>query len=352
MTREADLVHCREAIKHGSKSFYAASRLLPGRVRDRSLALYAFCRLADDAVDLTDAKVAAVANLRERLDRAYAGRPKDDPVERTFTAMIEEVDMPRALPEALIEGLDWDSQERRYQTLSEVRAYSARVASAVGVMMSVLMGVRDRHALARASDLGVAMQLTNIARDIGEDAHEGRLYLPLEWFEARGMDPEVFLADPQPTREIAAMAKSLLAEATRLYHRSEPGIGMLPRNCRPGIFAARYIYAGIGRHIRSAKFDSVTRRARTGLGEKLALVLLSVGTSTTQSVMPRSPVLYAKPLEETKFLVEAAAEPDLVENPWGEGAFGTFAAVMARLKERELEGDAPMNRGPNTYGSA
>lgn len=374
MTRQEDLAHCGEVIKHGSKSFYAASKLLPAKVRDPALALYAFCRLADDAVDLTPAgavpdgsacavgsssvktsdtddelrtKKRAVALLRARLDRAYAGRPANDPVERAFTRMVEDTEMPRALPEALIDGLDWDAHGRRYETLSDVRAYSARVASAVGVMMSVLMGVRDRDALARACDLGVAMQLTNIARDIGEDAAENRVYLPLEWFEEMGVDLAAFLSDPHLTPEIAKMAKRLLVEANRLYYRSEAGISVLPRRCRPGIYAARYIYAGIGRHIRAARYDSVTRRARTGLSEKLGLLLLSLGATATTALMPRSPVLYARPLPETRYLVDAAAGSITETSPWGSGAAGTLATAFARLRERDLTmAEAAGRNGP------
>ncbi len=336
MTREQDLDHCREAIKHGSKSFYAASRLLPGRVRDPALALYAFCRLADDSVDLVDAKAAAVASLRARLDRAYAGTPRNDPVERAFTRMIEDVRMPRALPEALIEGLHWDAEERRYSTLSGVRDYSARVASAVGAMMTVLMGVREADTLARACDLGVAMQLTNIARDIGEDAVEGRLYLPLDWFDEMDLSPEAFLADPKPRPEITAMAKRLLAEATRLYHRSEPGISVLPSGCRPGIYAARYIYAGIGGRIRAAGYNSVTQRAHTSTSQKLGLIGVSVAASAIDLLMPRSPVLYAPPLEETAFLVDAAAERPAFMSAGDRHVAGAVLTVMERMKQRDL----------------
>lgn len=345
MTHDKDLDHCRDAIKHGSKSFYAASRLLPGRVRNHALALYAFCRMADDAVDLVDEKTAAVACLRRRLDRAYAGRPKNDPVERAFARMVETVDLPKALPEALIEGFDWDAEARRYETLSDVRAYSARVASAVGAMMSVLMGVRDRDALARACDLGVAMQLTNIARDIGEDAQEGRLYLPLEWFEELDVDPDSFLADPTHTRQIGVMTKRLLAEATRLYHRSEAGISTLPRGCRPGIYAARYIYAGIGGRIRAADYDSVSQRARTSLPEKLGLLALSFSAAAADSLMPRSAVLHAPPLPETAFLVNAVADPD-PEPEWGNGAMGTVFSVLAHMKQRDQSVNAKSGRSP------
>ena len=159
---QEDLDYCENAIKNGSLSFHAASRLLPRAVRNSCLALYAFCRLADDEVDLKEDKSASVYDLVERLDQVYSGKPRNLPMDRAFARMVEETQMPRALPEALIEGLVWDAMERRYNTLDELVAYSARVASAVGVMMCVIMRQRDSNVLARACDLGVAMQLTNI----------------------------------------------------------------------------------------------------------------------------------------------------------------------------------------------
>ena len=224
----ADLDHCRAAIRQGSRSFHAAARLLPARVRDPALALYAFCRLADDAVDLGADKAAAVRHLAERLDRVYAGRPQDAAPDRAFAAVVVAFALPRALPGALIEGLAWDAEGRRYADLSGLRAYSARVAAAVGAMMCVLMGVRDPHALARACDLGVAMQLTNIARDVGEDARAGRLYLPTGWLDAARIEPGAFLADPVPDPAIRALVARLLSEAAVLYARSEAGIAALP----------------------------------------------------------------------------------------------------------------------------
>jgi phytoene synthase len=158
---------------------------LPASVRDPALALYAFCRVADDEVDENDKKLGAVQSLRDRLELIYAGRPRNAPSDRAFAAVVEEFEMPRLLPEALLEGLAWDAEGRRYRTLSELFDYCARVASAVGAMMAVLMRVRDADALARACDLGLAMQLTNIARDVGEDARARRLFLPLDWMARR-----------------------------------------------------------------------------------------------------------------------------------------------------------------------
>ncbi|MEM9267329.1 MAG: phytoene/squalene synthase family protein [Pseudomonadota bacterium] len=304
----ADLEHCREAIKHGSRSFYAASKLLPAHVRNPALALYAFCRLADDAVDLQDEKTAAVLDLRDRLDLAYGGKPRNAPADRAFAAMIEAHDMPRALPEALLEGFAWDAMERRYETLSDVRAYSARVAAAVGAMMTVLMGVRDADALARACDLGVAMQLTNIARDVGEDAREGRIYLPLEWLSEAALAPEDLLRADQSSPKLGLLVKRLLREAERLYNRAETGVSALPLSCRPGILAARHIYGGIGAQIAANEYDSIRWRARTTGRQKLGWVAQSIVQAGALSVMPRSAIIHAQPLPETAFLVNAAAE--------------------------------------------
>jgi 15-cis-phytoene synthase len=329
----ADLEACRCAIRHGSKSFHAASKLLPARVRDPALALYAFCRLADDAVDLNAEKPAAVLSLHDRLDRAYAGRPVDSPADRAFAAMVAAHAMPRALPEALLEGFAWDAVGRRYATLSELRAYSARVASAVGAMMTVLMGVREADALARACDLGVAMQLTNIARDVGEDAAEGRLYLPLDWLAEAGIDPEAFLAAPQPSPALAGVVRRLLAEAQRLYFRAEAGIAALPLGARPAIYAARLIYAEIGHRVRAAGHDSVTRRAVTSKGRKVALAGEALVRAAAASAMPRSAVLHAPPLPETAFLVEAAAHvtrraPEPIDR---------LTDIFAELRRRDAE---------------
>ncbi|SEM96974.1 phytoene synthase [Loktanella fryxellensis] len=302
----ADLAHCRDVIRTGSLSFHAASRLLPGRVRDPALALYAFCRVADDEVDEGRDKTAAVLRLRDRLDLAYAGRPLNAAEDRAFAAIIAAYDMPRALPDALLEGLAWDAQDRRYATLSDVRGYAARVAAAVGAMMCVLMQVRCADTIARACDLGVAMQLTNIARDVGEDAREGRLYLPTDWLADAGMTESAFLSDPRPGPVQCRMVRRLLTEADTLYRRSEAGIAGLPASARLGIWAARLIYDGIGRQVRRQGYDSITRRARTSRVQKLAWMGQAAGLTVATFVMPRPAVMYAAPLPEVAFLVDAA----------------------------------------------
>ncbi|WP_135506147.1 15-cis-phytoene synthase [Roseovarius aestuariivivens] len=325
-----DMAHCAAAIRDGSRSFHAASKLLPAQVRDPALALYAFCRLADDAVDLQTEKAEAVLRLHERLDLAYRGTPRDAPADRAFAGLIEEFAMPRELPEALLEGLAWDAMGRRYQTLSDLQAYSARVASAVGAMMCVLMRVREADALARACDLGVAMQLTNIARDVGEDAREGRLYLPTDWLEEAGIDPDAFLAEPTFTPELRGVIMRLLRRADDLYAKSEAGVGALPVTCRPGIFAARYIYAGIGAQLRRGGYDAISHRARTNTAQKLGWLALSVLRAGATVVMPRSAVIYARPLPETAFLVQAASDGSATAKDWSETLYATMSTLKAK----------------------
>ena len=302
---EADFVACCRLLRQGSKSFHLASKLLPERARKPASALYAFCRLADDAIDLGEGGQVALDALSARLDRVYASAPADDPVERTLSDTVSEFGIPREILDALIEGLAWDEAGRRYQDIGELHAYSARVASTVGVITTLIMGVRAPDVLARAADLGVAMQLTNIARDVGEDARAGRLYLPMSWMRYAGLCPEEWLSNPVFNDRLGSVVERLLQHADALYQRSMPGIRHLPRDCRTGIHAARLIYAEIGSEVAQRGFDSVTQRAVVSSGRKLwllvsafkASMLTGQPSSTLQASLP--------PLDETRFLIDA-----------------------------------------------
>ena len=142
---------------------------------------------------------------------------------------------------------------------------------------------------------------------MGEDARARRLYLPLEWLDEVGMTPEGFFAAPKDTPEVRRMVKRLLSEARRLYIRSEAGIGALPLSSRSGIFAARYIYAGIGQSVKRNGYDSITQRGHTSKAQKLGWLMRSGARAAGTVITPRSPVIYAAPLPEVRFLVEAAA---------------------------------------------
>lgn len=300
---EADLQECRRILQAGSKSFSAASALLPRRVRAPATVLYSFCRVADDHIDeQPGATEAAVDELRARLDGIYAGRPLDTPTDRALAHVVEKARIPQGLPLALLEGLAWDARGRRYETLEDVFAYAARVAGTVGAMMTVLMGPRAPEALARACDLGVAMQLTNIARDVGEDARRGRIYLPLAWMREAGVEPDEWLAAPVYGEGLAQVVARLLETADGLYRRADSGVAMLPLDCRVAIRAARLIYSDIGRVIARQRFDSVSRRAHVSGLRKLWLVLRALGARSQGGAGATHP-----PLESTRFLVEACA---------------------------------------------
>jgi phytoene synthase len=269
-TETADLDACRTLLRGGSKSFDAAAKLLPYAVRDPAIALYAFCREADDAID---GGTGSVDWLRERLIRTYQGRPMAFPADRAFARIVDRFALPSALPEALLEGFAWDAEGRRYQDLPALRAYAVRVAGTVGAMMAVLMGVRDPDRLAAAVDLGVAMQLSNIARDVGEDARNGRLYLPLDWLAEAGIDPDRFLAAPSHSPALARVVGRLLAEADLHYRQAAAGIARLPLSCRLGIGAAGLLYAEIGREVARRGLDSVSGRAVVSGRRKLRVLL-------------------------------------------------------------------------------
>ncbi|MEL6266144.1 MAG: phytoene/squalene synthase family protein [Pseudomonadota bacterium] len=295
-------------IRCGSRSFHTASLVLPGRVRRPAYALYAFCRLADDAVDEEGAKGAA-DRLARRLARLAEGAPADHPADRAFAATLRRHAIPPAIPAALIEGLAWDEQGRRYETLADLEAYAARVAATVGVMMTLIMGERREAVLARAAALGVAMQLSNIARDVGEDAANGRLYLPRGWMRAEGIDPDAFLAAPAHSPALGRVVNRLLARAETLYDAALPGIAALPRDCRGGIAAARAMYREIGRTVGARGGNGVDARAVVSGQRKLTLLagaMIGWGLPRFASAAPAAP----EGLESCAFLVEAVARAD------------------------------------------
>jgi phytoene synthase len=275
MDNHQDLRQCEAILRQGSKSFHAASRLFPERLRQALAPVYAFCREADDAVDEAPATAATLTALDRRLHQVYVGTATN-PVDRAFGEVVQRYDIPRAVPQALLDGFAWEVEGRSYDSLGDVEAYATRVAGTVGVMVALVLGRRDAEALARACDLGVAMQLTNISRDVGEDARMGRLYLPRDWMREEGIDPDVWLADPRFEPGIGRVVARLLRRARVLYQRADAGVARLPREARIGVRAARLIYAAIGDRIAEAGFDSVNQRAYTPWPWKLTLAMRAV----------------------------------------------------------------------------
>ena len=324
----ADLAACRALLANGSRTFLAASWLLPRSVRDAACALYAFCRVADDAVDQSGAGIEdAVASIRLRLGALYAGQPADHAADRALAVVVGEHGIAQPLLEALVEGFEWDADGRACETLDDLHAYAARVAGSVGAMMALLMGTRGVDELARACDLGVAMQLSNIARDVGEDARMGRLYLPRAWMREAGLDPDRWLAEPVHSAALGQVVRRVLDEADRLYERVGAGIARLPLSCRPGINVAR------------RRLDAVTARSVVPGRRKARLLVMA----TMGALVPRPVTRRAEegPLPATAFLVQAACARASVRRPasprpWNIGARAVWTIeLFDRLERRD-----------------
>jgi phytoene synthase len=327
-----DSTACRELMRGGSRTFFLASLALPARVRGSARALYAFCRVADDEIDQSAQPQQALDALRQRLDAVYAGQPGPAVCDRALAAVVQHSQLPRPLLDALLEGFAWDTTGRRYETLEDLHAYAARVAATVGAMMAVLMETRDTAALARACDLGLAMQLTNIARDVGEDARNGRLYLPLAWLREEGLEPETWLRNPVFDARVGRVVARLLAEADRLYRRAECGVIHLPRDCRPAIQAARLVYAEIGRALERNGLDSVSRRTVVRRPRQLWLLAQAGAAWWRPPGRFIDNGAHAAPVPAVRFLVEAAASPELPDR-----TFYQRTLRMLSLFERQAQ---------------
>jgi len=327
-----DRTLCDEAIFSGSKSFDAASRLLPRDVRTASRALYAFCRASDDLVDEGDLGRASIDQLRNRLNAIYNGAPLPLACDRAFASVVNAYAIPRAVPDAMVEGFLWDEDGREYRTLADVLDYAARVASTVGVMMAAIMGCTSRDGFARAADLGLGMQLTNIARDVGEDAARGRIYLPLDWLREVDVDPADLLADRADERAVAQVTARLLRVADGYYRRGLTGLGALPVACRPAIKSAAFIYRDIGREV-AVNGYSLAHRAHTSTVRKLTLIARAAATPLQVVAVDA-----AQADRSVRFLVEAAHAAVTEDAAQAETGFARLLELMMTAEERRLAG--------------
>jgi 15-cis-phytoene synthase len=274
------LITAHATIAHHSKSFSLAAKILPPACRDDAAVVYTYCRRVDDAVDEVAASVAAgaVLRLRAELDALYAGHRCSDPVLARFAAIVAERRIPRHYPSELIAGMEMDAIGTHYDSVERLVQYSYRVAGVVGLMMCHVLGIRDDHALVPATHLGIAMQLTNICRDVAEDWQRQRLYLPDELLArhgARGLGAEAAAGGPFPEHARAAVAattEELLALADRYYRSADRGLPALGWRSAFGVRAARKIYAAIGGRITAAGCDPLAPRAIVRRWRKLSLV--------------------------------------------------------------------------------
>ncbi|RAL22998.1 hypothetical protein DL240_08900 [Lujinxingia litoralis] len=246
-----ELVRVHEQIlARGSRSFRLASYFLPSDRRGDAAHLYALCRLIDDTADEAATPQQARRGLDE-LRRELRGEHAPRPLITSFLEMARRRDLDLAYVFELIEGVESDLGEVCVASDAELLRYAYRVAGTVGVMMCAVLGVTDPRAIAHAIDLGVGMQLTNICRDVLEDARMGRVYLPARRLQARGLHPAHLLEERADTAALASVVTELLDLAEHYYRSAERGMVYIPARSRAAIMVASRVYRAIGLKLRA-----------------------------------------------------------------------------------------------------
>lgn len=309
MTERTDIEKAAaQAIADGSKSFAMASLLFRPHMRRHAHMLYAWCRHCDDVIDgqnlgFGEEFTAGAAHQPRRTDLdalraqtlgAMRGEPQDHPAMEAFREVAAATHMPQRHPLDLLAGFEMDVEAREYRTLQDTIEYCYHVAGVVGVMMAIVMGVdpEDEATLDRAADLGIAFQLTNICRDVVDDAEIGRVYMPADLLAKAGLaaTPEAIL-DPANRDALWSVALELLAEADRYYASSGPGVRRLPIRAGFAVAAARGVYRDIGRVVRKRGTKAWDERARTSRRRKIALA----GLGCVQGASSKAMVFRALP---------------------------------------------------------
>lgn len=273
------VTHAHEAIRLGSKSFAAASRLFDRTTRERAWLLYAWCRRCDDLADAQDhgGRLGDQAEARSRLaairmltDRAFEG---EETGEQSFDALgvvARETGLTPAMADDVIAGFALDADGWHPATEGDLMRYCFHVAGAVGVMMAVVMGVspEDEETLDRACDLGLAFQLANIARDIEEDHAAGRCYIPSDWLDEMAI-PATDLMDPVHRAGLVRLAGRLVALAETHERAARIGARRLRFRQRWAVLSAAGIYGAIGRKVRGRGEKAWEKRVYTSRPAKL-----------------------------------------------------------------------------------
>jgi phytoene synthase len=286
------VAEARATIAAGSKSFALASRLLPAGSRDRAAVVYAWCRHVDDAIDLArpEQRPLALERLDGELDAVYGNAGAGAacrigsaeiraPILRAFAEVVRDCHIPRHYPAELLAGMRMDAGGHRYATLDDLLHYCFRVAGTVGLMMCHVLGVSDDAALKNAAHLGIAMQLTNICRDVHEDWQLGRLYVPDEVLFGCGLGAlPAAIGGPFPAEAREPMKQAvarLLVEAKRYYASGGLGLGALSWRAALAVRSASLIYASIGERVKAQGCDILRGRALVSGGCKAKLLVLA-----------------------------------------------------------------------------
>ncbi len=261
----ADWNACAQIARTHGRSFYFASRFLSPAKRRAVHSIYAYCRTADDIVD----NAQCVESARQDLDNwlHQIDRPVDL-IARAFMDTRQRFAIPAQPARDLIEGVGRDLQPTLFRTWPELRVYCHGVAGTVGLMVSPVLGCSDPAVLNRAAGLGIAMQLTNILRDVAEDAELGRLYLPTDELAAFGIDPESVL-ERRPNGSFTEFMQFQISRARELYDEARPGIPALPPASRLTTLAASHFYSGILCEIEALNYDVFSARAHVSSSKKV-----------------------------------------------------------------------------------
>jgi 15-cis-phytoene synthase len=263
-------VYCQAFIKRHAHSFYIASLLLPTARRHALWSIYAFCRYTDDLVDNPNLRDHPVAALDDWEEQILSGQPRH-PVALVYKDVSATYNIPLGLARELISGVRMDLETSEYQTWEQLRLYCYRVASVVGLLLLPILGSRDERAAQYAIDLGIAMQLTNILRDVGEDARMGRVYLPSEDLARFDYDHER-LRSGVVDDSFRALMRFEIERARAYYNSAQLGIALLAPSARPAILAAAAFYSHILHRIEANGYDVFTHRAYVSSAYKLRLL--------------------------------------------------------------------------------
>lgn len=271
--------YCKSVTKLHAKSFYFAAKFLPKHKQKAVFPIYAFCRHVDDAVDEigenNQAKaVEAVEIWKSNLQNLYENkeqRPKSEDQKAVFLAwndLLKTYKIPQNFPLELIEGVLMDTHIKRYETFDELYIYCYRVASTVGLMSSEILGYSEKIALEYAEKLGIAMQLTNILRDVKEDAERGRIYLPLEDLLKFNVSEQQIL-EGKFDGNFRKMMQFQIERARNYYREGEKGISFLEKDSRFTVLLASRIYGQILDEIEKLDYNVFLSRAHTTKLNKL-----------------------------------------------------------------------------------
>ena len=275
-TLEQDYAHCQAVQRAHGVSYYFATRFFPSEMRRAVHALYGFVRYPDQWVDCPDAGVSP-AIIRDQLDayerdliRAVCRQPVSLPPLRAFADVVRRYKIPLRYPLEFLDAMRMDLTRTHYASFEELQTYTWGSASVVGVMMCYILGATQSEALQRAATMGLAMQLTNFLRDVGEDWQRGRVYLPQDELQRFGIS-ERQIAQGVLDERWRALMRFQIERCRTLYADAEQGITLLPREAQYPVLLGGRLYARILHAIERNDYDVFRQRARTTHAEKLAL---------------------------------------------------------------------------------